>query len=296
MGGSKSAAAIQPVNDEPAAKADASSNMDDLLGFGFGNTKSAAPLQSSSSTSLDDLLGGTLTPSPVSAQPVVSATATVSSDQSKVELPTFELLRGVLGGGLQIDYQFLRRASLHGSDTNVIQLSFRNTSDRAINNIRCTSNNPDIHAFDTIPVLMARSLYQQTMNIKFTSMTAEASFGISHEMGSYTVSIKPPVGELMCGRAMSDGEFESLRKSLGGLNESSCSLSVTASDIPAEVLRCANLALLSSADGEYRFGGTVMTSGDAVLVTVTSSSLRVNAENALLCSMLIKQLQDVLES
>ncbi len=80
---------------------------------------------------MDDLFG----PSPVTngtKSTSVNFYGGYSSNDPSPEV----LLKPHLGGGLGVDYSFSRTPSMHGSTFITVNLSFKNHSEKVINNIR----------------------------------------------------------------------------------------------------------------------------------------------------------------
>jgi len=222
-------------------------------------------------------------------------------------------LKRVVGNGLQIEYQFQRRASIHGADVSVIQLWFSNHSDGPLTNVRLgekewPEDGATIYPFDVIPVLPAGGNSEGPFNIKFTSVTKAVRFQISvgDQFGqSYSVQITPPVGELIKAVPLSHpGEFEELQKKMGGLNESTGTVSVPGPQVGKvgeNILAAANLATIEYNEGAgvYKFSGRSLLGNEQILIDVAvdddgKAKCRVNCDNAILGNMLLTRVKTAL--
>eukprot|EP01087_Luapelamoeba_hula_P009928 TRINITY_DN2596_c1_g1_i4.p1 TRINITY_DN2596_c1_g1~~TRINITY_DN2596_c1_g1_i4.p1 ORF type:complete len:411 (-),score=125.45 TRINITY_DN2596_c1_g1_i4:101-1333(-) len=254
--------------------------------------------------------GSTLTPS-------FSSSGTVGTNVSQKHA----LLIHVSGGGLSIDYRFIRRASMHGASYNSIQLIFENhSSDISINNIRLntsptnpTSNN--LIPFPDIPTLAPKGTTESILSVIFGSVSQSVKFSISTDRGTYPVSLQPSLGELVRPRNMSSEEFDATYKKLGGMNESSAkykaqSLALNSGvigNISGKVQEYFNVAPCSIdlTRASFRYAGSALLDEKPFLLSLTVNGVgnksdsevvvKVNSENTILASMAAAKLVSALK-
>jgi len=204
---------------------------------------------------------------------------------------------------LEIEYSFLRRGSVHGAQVNTVLLYFKNHSDRPISNIKTGKLNlgsgMTLIPFSEIKELAPGASTEQSISITFINATQPAKFEILHERGTYNVTLAPSIGDLVLPAELTLQEFAEHQKKLGGMHESSDSISVTESNLTnvvRNVLTTAYLANIPTGqDGKYKFAGRTLADQGLVLVNIDLNSdgigkCSVNCENTILGGLLRKTL------
>jgi AP-3 complex subunit beta len=300
-----SAAKPQASSSKPSAappkklSASSGTDLDDLFGFAPTSSKSTSNLSS-------DLAGlnlsGGMSPPRISTSSFPAIAFTPSSTT-----PRRTLLKGVVGGGLEIEYSFLRRGSVHGAQVNTVLLYFKNLSDRPVSNIKTGRMNlgsgMTLIPFSEIKELAPGASTEQSISVTFINATQPAKFEILHERGTYNISLPPSIGDLVSPAELTLQEFADHQKKLGGMHESSDSISVTESNLSnvvRNVLTTAYLAHIPTGqDGKYKFGGKTLADQAIILVTIDLNAdgigkCSVNCENTILGGLLRKALVDEL--
>ena len=224
------------------------------------NNSNPTNIQASSSDSFGDYAD--LISAPVTFPALPSFTAATIERKKEI------LLKKIVGQGLEVEYLFLRRESLHGKEYSPIQLWFNNHSDQALENVRIKFSETDkIIPFDEINFLPPNSNATATLNISFQSPSAPLTFQIVHDQGSYKVQLAPHIGELI-----HPDDHHELASKFKGLNSYFASL--PAIDNPKDyfngVLRFANVHVLSFDDNthKYKFTGTTILDNEALVITL----------------------------
>lgn len=153
-----------------------------------------------------NLSGGlSLSPSRVSSFPLSSSASFTQLSAT----PRKTLLKSVSGGGLEVEYSFLRRGSVHGPQVNTILLYFKNQSDRPISNIKigktvcgsprvmgtsltgCQNLGPGMALipFVEIKELTAGASTEQSISVTFVNATQPAKFELSYVLPPPSISI-----------------------------------------------------------------------------------------------------------
>jgi len=220
------------------------------------------------------------------------------------------LLKGVLGGGLEIEYSFARRPSVYGARYNSIQLYFKNTSENVLSNIKIGKTTlaagMEIKPFNEIKELQPGASADQLLSVIFNNISQPIKFEITHDKGAYTVNLTPQIGELVKPANLSVEEFTEKQRKLGGMHENSEPVSVAENNlnnIGQVVLDAADLAVTISdrENGKYKFAGeTLMSDEGLVLVSIDLKpasgigKVSVNCENGIFGSVLLKKVVEVL--
>jgi AP-3 complex subunit beta len=275
-------------------------DLDDLFGLGPTSTSSASNL-SNDLAGLNLSAGGTSPPRTHNA-----GFASLSFTPSNTT-PRKILLKSVVGGGLEIEYSFLRRGSVHGLQVNTILLYFKNLSDRPITNIKTGKLNLGVGMslipFSEIKELAPGTSTEQTISVTFINATQPAKFEILHERGAYNVTLPPSIGDLVLPCELTLAEFAEHQKKLGGMHESSDSISVTKenlSNVVRNVLTTAYLANIPTGqEGKYKFAGRTLADQAIILVTIDLNEdgigkCSVSSENTILGGLLRKTLVEEL--
>jgi len=294
---SKSVPPTKPAAATSKKPASGAQDLDDLFNFTPTNSK-----LSSSGNLSNDLAGlnlsSGLSPTRMSSFPIGGLSFTPSSTTAKRTL-----LKHVSGGGLEIEYSFLRRGSVHGPQVNTILLYFKNHSDRPLVNIKIGKTNlgagMSLIPFIEIKELAPGSSTEQTISITFINATQPAKFEILHERGTFNVSLPPAIGDLVMPAELSLQEFSDNQKKLGGMHENSEPISLTEDhlgDIVKNVLTTAYLSnITTNQEGKYKFAGKTLADQSILLVAIDVNAdgigkCSVNCENTILGGLLLKEL------
>jgi len=258
-----------------------------------------APGSNTGLTSLEGLdlqAGPILTPLQQAAPSIAVGNGSLATG---VLLPKHQLLNQVTGGGLSVEYRFVRRASIHGPSFNTIQLIFTNHLSQPIANIRITNMNlpsgMQVIPFNDITVLPPGGSFETLMSIAFTSVTQSAKFELSTDRGSWQVSLQPILGELVKPKILPPEEFEVQQKRLSGMHEVSATAPLrwdSLEGLSRCVLEAFNLApcVVDFTSGTFKFAGLTIFDDKPFLLSLVVSqdneaSFRINCENTILAAM-----------
>jgi len=302
-GSSKASPAPAPPAAQPqkVAPSSSSNDLDDL--FSFGPSKGSG----TSTSKLTNDLSGLDFSSNTSTSPTRTSNFSFSSSGSLAFTPPTQsvrktLLKSAVGGGLEIEYSFLRRGgSMHGAQVNTVLLNFKNQSDRPIVNIRVGKQTlapgMTLVPFLEIKELAPGATTEQSLSITFSNATQPAKFEILHERGTYNVSLPPSIGDLFTPVELSPQEFADLQKKLGGMHESNEPISISednVTNVPRIVQTVAYLANIpTTQEGKYKFAGkTLLADQGIILVSIDINAetgigkCSINCENTILASVL----------
>ncbi|XP_076835456.1 AP-3 complex subunit beta-1 isoform X2 [Brachyhypopomus gauderio] len=226
-----------------------------------------------------------------------------------VPVHTRELLHRMTGKGLAAQYHFPRQPCIYGNHMVSVQLTLSNHGDHNLEDIHIsekTSTGQNIHRFSPIECLEPEKSVTVSVGVDFNDSTQAASFQLCTKAEGFSVSILPPVGELLLPVTMSEQDFSKEQGKLLGMNESSATISMAPDSISSQpihkkVVNVANMGVVPSGqDNVHRFAARLVSSGALVLVCVvqkdTSAQLTVNTEKTVIASMLLRELQTVLSA
>eukprot|EP01120_Amphizonella_sp_Union-15-10_P017775 TRINITY_DN9994_c0_g1_i1.p1 TRINITY_DN9994_c0_g1~~TRINITY_DN9994_c0_g1_i1.p1 ORF type:complete len:1013 (+),score=198.95 TRINITY_DN9994_c0_g1_i1:103-3141(+) len=250
------------------------SQTDEFFDFGIGPPSTTTPLTSGSnaSSSLADLL----TLNPIDATPVLPMTSSYSAVQPSGATNKHTLLNSINSGGLTIEYSYLRLPSHHGPNFNPVRLWFKNNSEKNIQSIRLSNlvsnSSVEVKIFDPISVILPGMTVEATMHVDFSqSASNPIKFEITCDLGTFSVTLNPSVGELVRPTSLPLGEFETKQKQLGGLCEVKSKVKLDAPNVqlpqlPDKVLRFANVGVVHTDldAGHFNFAG--MSLKDSILL------------------------------
>jgi len=282
-------------------------SLDDLFNMDFEEQKPSSPVKSPTpksnsmpSNGMEDFFGS-------------SSNGNHSASISSPFTPStqYTMLKHVVGGGLGIEYSYSRAPSMHGAMFNTLELTFKNHSNKPINNIKIGKMQSDggmeIIAFQEIPTLVSMSTLSSQMSIKFSSVSKPAKFEISTSQGTYNITLVPFVGDLVRAGSMSLSEFSAEEKKLKGMHEASDNLILRGIQnlvpkIPQIILETAYLSAIQTDfdTGSFKFAGRTNIDDNPILVSLEvnkeaqSAKCTVHSENTVLNSMLLKQLKQAL--
>ncbi|NXK88827.1 AP3B1 protein, partial [Formicarius rufipectus] len=240
----------------------------------------------------------------LSSSSVIDVTTQVS-----VPTKTYELLHRMSGKGLAAHYHFSRQPGIFGDRMVSVQVTVTNTTDQKIENIHTEEKKlppgMKMHEFNPIECLEPGGSTTVTMGIDFCDSTQTASFQLCTKDDHFSVSIQPPVGELLLPVTMSEKDFKKEQGMLTGMNEISATIAVTPQNatrlvIIERVVKAANLGIVSSGeDNIHRFAAKTVHSGSLMLVTVemkesSTAQLVINTEKTVIGSVLLRELKPVL--
>ncbi|XP_072554582.1 AP-3 complex subunit beta-2-like isoform X1 [Paramormyrops kingsleyae] len=273
----------------------------DLDDFAPKPSNQSSPVHSYKANSLvADLEGLSLSDS---ALPPPTISLTLDS------LKTHVLLHRLSGEGLAVDYCFSRQP--FGADPHMVtvQLQFTNNMDVEAQSLHIEEprlqSGMRIKEFPEIELLQPGKTVTVVMGIDFCDSTQAANFLLCSNTRKFSVSIQPPVGELMMPFFITEHDFKKKQGQLAGMNEIKESLTLSKSckgdlTIMQRVTSVANLGRVSTAsDKESRFAGKTVSSGSLVLVTVEtkeyrSTQLTINSEKMVIGAMLVKDILQAL--
>ncbi|XP_048829268.1 LOW QUALITY PROTEIN: AP-3 complex subunit beta-2-like [Brienomyrus brachyistius] len=272
----------------------------DLDDFAPKPSNQSSPVHSYKSNSLvADLEGLSLSDS---ALPPPTISLTLDS------LKTHVLLHRLSGEGLAVDYCFSRQP--FGTDPHMITVQLQLTNNMDVEAQCLHIEEPRLQSgmrikeFLEIDVLQPGKTVTVVMGIDFCDSTQAANFLLCSNTRKFSVSIQPPVGELLMPSFITEHDFKKRQGQLAGMNEIKESLTLSKSckgdlTIMQRVTSVANLGRVSTAsDKGSRFAGKTVSSGSLVLVTVETKTTRgaqltINSEKMVIGAMLVK---DVLQA
>uniref|UniRef100_A0A669QSF2 Adaptor related protein complex 3 subunit beta 1 n=1 Tax=Phasianus colchicus TaxID=9054 RepID=A0A669QSF2_PHACC len=226
-----------------------------------------------------------------------------------VPTKTHEMLHRMTGKGLSAHYQFSRQPCIFGDRMVSVQVTLTNTTDQKIDNIHIGEKKLPpgmrMHEFNPIECLDPERSVTVSMGIDFCDSTQTASFQLCTKDDHFSVSIQPPVGELLLPVTMSEKDFKKEQGMLTGMNETSATINVapqnsTGRVIIERLMKAANLGVVPSGqDKIHRFAAKTVHSGSLMLVTVelkesSTAQLIINTEKTVIGSVLLRELKPVL--
>ncbi|KAB0374698.1 hypothetical protein FD755_013190, partial [Muntiacus reevesi] len=222
---------------------------------------------------------------------------------------THVLLHRMSGKGLAAHYFFPRQPCIFGDKMVSVQITLNNTTDQKIENIHVGEKKlpmgMQMHVFNPIESLEPAGSITVSMGIDFCDSTQTASFQLCTKDDCFSVSIQPPVGELLLPVAMSEKDFKKEQGMLSGMNETSTTIIAAPQNFASSVIlqKVANVANVgavpSGQDNVHRFAAKTVHSGSLMLVTVelkegSTAQLIINTEKTVIASVLLRELKPVL--
>ncbi|XP_069483525.1 AP-3 complex subunit beta-1 [Ambystoma mexicanum] len=239
-----------------------------------------------------------------SPSPIISV-----SNPVYVPMTTHELLHRMSGKGLSAQYHFPRHPCIFGPQMLSVQVTLKNNTDQKIENIHIgESKLPSgmkMHSFSPIESLGPQMSITVSMGIDFCDSTQTASFQLCTKEDQFSVSLHPPVGELLLPVTMSEKDFTKEQGKLIGMNESVATMTVapqnsTPQILVQKVVHAANLGIVPSGKNNiFRFAAKTVHSGSLMLVTValkesSTAQLIINTEKTVIGSVLLREMKPVL--
>uniref|UniRef100_A0A669QSG9 Adaptor related protein complex 3 subunit beta 1 n=1 Tax=Phasianus colchicus TaxID=9054 RepID=A0A669QSG9_PHACC len=244
-----------------------------------------------------------------SEETTAKKTSGAVTTQVFVPTKTHEMLHRMTGKGLSAHYQFSRQPCIFGDRMVSVQVTLTNTTDQKIDNIHIGEKKLPpgmrMHEFNPIECLDPERSVTVSMGIDFCDSTQTASFQLCTKDDHFSVSIQPPVGELLLPVTMSEKDFKKEQGMLTGMNETSATINVapqnsTGRVIIERLMKAANLGVVPSGqDKIHRFAAKTVHSGSLMLVTVelkesSTAQLIINTEKTVIGSVLLRELKPVL--
>uniref|UniRef100_A0A8B9FXY9 Adaptor related protein complex 3 subunit beta 1 n=1 Tax=Amazona collaria TaxID=241587 RepID=A0A8B9FXY9_9PSIT len=240
-----------------------------------------------------------------------SRSTTTSKVTTQVSVPakTHELLHRMSGKGLAAHYHFSRQPGIFGDHMVSVQVTVTNTTDHKIENIHIKEKKLPpgmrMHEFSPIECLEPAGSITVSVGIDFCDSTQIASFQLCTKDDCFSVSIQPPVGELLLPVTMSEKDFKKEQGMLTGMNETSAMIAVAPQNstrlvIIEKLVKAANLGVVPSGqDNIHRFAAKTVHSESLMLVTVelkgsSTAQLIINTEKTVIGSVLLRELKPVL--
>ncbi|XP_051875519.1 AP-3 complex subunit beta-1 isoform X1 [Pristis pectinata] len=241
----------------------------------------------------------------------------LSSDSSVISVITpvfvpaksYELLHRMSGKGLGARYHFPRQPCIYNPKMVSVHITFTNSSDQEIRNIqigeRKLASGMKMHDFHEIDSLEPGTSQTVSMGIDFCDSTQAANFQLCTSNDQFSVSIQPPVGELLLPITTSEKDFIKEQGKLTGMNENSTTITGAPQNnscqaIVNKVVSMANIGVVpSSQDNIHRFAAKTVNSGALVLITMqvkegSTVQLSINTEKTVIGSVLLRELKTVL--
>ncbi|XP_062905380.1 AP-3 complex subunit beta-1 isoform X1 [Mobula hypostoma] len=241
----------------------------------------------------------------------------LSGDSSVINVTTpvfvpaksYELLHRMSGKGLGAQYHFPRQPCIYNPKMVSVHITFTNSSDQEIRNIqigeRKLASGMKMHDFHKIDSLETGTSKTVSMGIDFCDSTQTANFQLCANDDQFSVSIQPPVGELLLPVAVSEKDFLKEQGKLTGMNENSTTITGAPQNnscqaIVNKVISMANIGVVpSSQDNVHRFAAKTVNSGALVLITTQAKEgstvqLSINTEKTVIGSVLLRELKTVL--
>eukprot|EP00794_Sanderia_malayensis_P009814 gene9814-10821_t len=269
---------------------------------------------SGESSKSDALSSGILTPSLISEMDSLSVSANnypqMPGRQGAELHKSYELLNRIAGEGLSAEYKFPRSPCIYSNKMVTVEITLKNNTQKPITKIRLSdkrlSSNLKMQTFPEVDNLNGNQSISVTIGIDFQDTTQPANFDLCTQMRKFSVSVKPPVGELLQKNPISQSEFITEQKLLTGMTESSVAITLpesmsNAKSIISRIVTNVNITVVGSIDDDIvRFAGKLVSSGALVLLSVklttgsNAASAIVNCEKISISSLLAKEVSVVL--
>lgn len=124
---------------------------------------------------------------------------------------TVEILNRIAGGGLTISYRFTRSPHLYSPAMTTVELLFSNVGSADITEIKLEQKQLPagmlLHEFAPISQLSPNSTLIGTLGIDFADSTQPVSFDVIANGRANTITLRPPVGELIRAVTMPEHMF-----------------------------------------------------------------------------------------
>ncbi|XP_078071089.1 AP-3 complex subunit beta-1 isoform X2 [Mustelus asterias] len=272
----------------------------DLVDFSEVSTPVALPKPVMASRLATDLEGLSLS----STTPIIDVTTPVF-----VPSKSHTLLHRMSGKGLGAEYHFPRQPCIYNTKMVSVQIALTNSSDKEIRNIRVgerkLASGMQMHDFYEIECLEPGTSKTVSMGVDFCDSTQAANFQLCTFNDHFSVSVQPPVGELLLPVTTSEKDFKKEQGKLTGMNENSTAITGSPQNsscqaIVHKVVNVANVGVVPSGqDNIHRFAAKTVNSGALVLITVevkegSTMQLSINTEKSVIGSVLLRELKSVL--
>jgi len=247
-------------------------------------------------------LGGLLSPS----TPDTSKAAVVGQPMF-VSRVLLELLDRVTTGGLSVQYRFTRLPHLYSPNMVAVELTFTNHSSELVEVVKIGSKSlppgMSLHEFPAVSNIAEEQSRTVTLGVDYKDTTQPAKFDIVIGNRPFPVSISCPMGELVRPLNLPLMDFNKEQSKLRGMHEHCVSLNLPSagSDVKTvteKLYQSANLIQVPSGEKELLlFAGQTSSSSTLVLVSVSLEvpDLKVNSDNIVLGSLIMKEIKTALE-
>lgn len=218
--------------------------------------------------------GGLLSPPAATTAPGLADDSITPVGPSLVPPISTELVSRVLSGGLSASRRWTRAPHLYSNNMCTLEISFTNCAGVEVQNIHISkkflSGSRSVHEFSPIPSLGPGASATVTLGIDFADSIQPVELAVSSSLGEVTVTIKPPVGELMRAVSMSESRWDAEFDKLRGLTECEREGAPLEDDalVCRRVFETANLAAVGAPGDPLRFAGRLLSSQELVLVAV----------------------------
>lgn len=289
------------VNDKKTGKQQQESKKEEQKSAEKSNLELLLELDevASSLPTMTPTCGGFLSPQSVPAQGIGDMDSITPVGPSYTSSRSTEVISRVMSGGLSCTARWTRAPHLYSQTMCAIDLLFTNHSSNQITNVRVNkktlTGTRNIHEFSPIPVLSPSGSVTATLGVEFADSIQPIEFTIISSSGEVSVSITPPVGELLRAVTMSPSRWDAEHKKLRGMNECD-KKAVKLQDeqtVCQRVYETANLAAITSTGEFLRFAGRMLSSQDLVLLSVRTEgencTVTANCSNMAIASLLANE-------
>ncbi|XP_073960458.1 AP-3 complex subunit beta-2-like [Choristoneura fumiferana] len=210
-----------------------------------------------------------------------------------------ELIPRVSLRGVSARRRWSRAPHLYSPRMCALEIQFTNHGAEDVQNIRLNkktlTGSRAIHEFAPVTVLAPGATASTTLGVDFCDSIQPIEFSVLSSVGEVSVSITPPVGELMRAVVMPEARWDAEQKKLRGMTE--CDKKAVRLEneqaICKRVFETANVAAVTSEGDFLRFAGRMMSSQDLVLLSVKleaeSARVTANCPNMAIASLLANE-------
>jgi len=185
-----------------------------------------------------------------------------------------QLLNSINGGGLQIDYEFLRQASIYSSKMSLVNVKLWNRSDTDL----LAVNFPEVKGlemrkFDEIARVPAGQVVERKLHIDFSAKATPVKLTVRVGEKEYPAKLSPEAGDLFRAHAISHEDYQVNQNKLSGMNEATVSAPVSdISTIPQKIVTRVHIAPLTSHKANvYRFSGRKLADNSILLIEISTT-------------------------
>ncbi|KAM3958383.1 LOW QUALITY PROTEIN: adaptor related protein complex 3 subunit ruby [Aphomia sociella] len=211
-----------------------------------------------------------------------------------------ELVPRVVWGGLAASRRWPRTPHLYSPRMCAVEIVFTNHSADDVTNIRVNkktlTGSRAIHEFAPVQLLGPNASANVTLGVDFADTIQPIEFTIASSLGEVSVSLSPPLGELVRAVSMSEARWLAEHKKLRGMTECDKKAAKLEDEqaICKRVFETANVAAITSTGDVLRFAGRMLSSQDLVLLSVKinqdSTRVTANCQNMAVASLLANEI------